>query len=56
VKAYLVAQGLSPDQLKTVSYGESKDRLVEQAGGRDRGMLNRRVVFVIESAAASVTN
>ena len=49
VKRYLVAQGVNPEQVKTVGYGKS--RLVAPgASGNEMGAeSNRRVVFVVET-------
>ncbi|GEM_PF-157855 len=50
VREYLVAQGLSSDQLRTVSYGEDPDRQVIQGaqGPGEEGWQNRRVAMVID--------
>lgn len=52
VKQYLVtAAGISEDQIRTVSYGEARNRLVApKAWGADNpdGMKNRRVTLVID--------
>jgi peptidoglycan-associated lipoprotein len=50
VKAFLVTQGLSDMSIKTVTYGEAKDRQVvpgAQGPGAD-GLQNRRVSLVID--------
>ena len=55
VKAYLVDYaGLSPDLVKTVSYGEAAERLVasESHGPGQEGWENRRVVLVIDHSGA----
>jgi outer membrane protein OmpA-like peptidoglycan-associated protein len=51
VKEYLTTQGINPEQVKTVGYGES--RLVQPgAWGNQMGAeSNRRVVFVVETKA-----
>jgi peptidoglycan-associated lipoprotein len=50
VKAVLVAQGLSDMAVKTVSYGEARDRQVVPGaqGPGAEGMQNRRVSLVID--------
>jgi peptidoglycan-associated lipoprotein len=51
VKSYLVqANGLSPDLLRTVSYGEEVARQIRegQRGPGNEGWENRRVVLVID--------
>ncbi len=57
VKSYLVAQGMEARRIRTVSYGESTDRLIMPGarGPGTTGWENRRVVLVIDhdgSAAA----
>ena len=55
VRSYLItAGGLSPDQVKAVSYGEDTARLVlpGAAGRGDLGRLNRRAVIVIDHSDA----
>ncbi len=56
VKDYLLAQGLSPDRVRAVSYGEETDRLVApgQQGPGEQGWENRRVVLVVDHGDASV--
>ena len=63
VRSYLITTGgLSPDQVRAVSYGETRDRLlVPAAGPGDAGRENRRAVIVIEdpdagTARRAVTN
>ncbi|HEY4131214.1 MAG TPA: OmpA family protein [Gemmatimonadaceae bacterium] len=53
VKSYLTGHGLSTQQLATVGYG--KTRLVTPGASNDQpgAELNRRVVFVIETAGAN---
>jgi peptidoglycan-associated lipoprotein len=55
VKDYLVDKGVSSDQLRAVSYGESAARQVEKgaAGPGTTGWENRRVVMVIDHMASS---
>lgn len=52
VKSYLVQNGLTDQQLRTVSYGETRPRQVEPGarGPGETGLSNRRVAFVIEQA------
>lgn len=55
VKAYLVDNaGLSPDRVRTVSYGENSDRLVasDRHGPGQEGWENRRVALVIDHSGA----
>jgi len=56
VKSYLTENaGLSADRIRTVSYGESADRLVapDAQGPGEAGMQNRRVVLVVDFAPES---
>lgn len=50
VREYLVAQGLAPELVKAVSYGEQTQRLIraDGHGPGDPGWQNRRVVLVID--------
>ncbi len=48
VSGYLMAQGLGPDQVRTVSYGEARNCQVQPGATGERGRLNRRVVLVID--------
>jgi peptidoglycan-associated lipoprotein len=49
VKGFLVQQGLSGDQVKSVSYGEAQNRQVSSAHGPgSEGWENRRVALVID--------
>lgn len=50
VKAYLESQGLVGDRVKTVSYGEDQNRLINDGRGPEAGAENRRVVLVIDYA------
>ena len=55
VKGYLVSQGLAPERVRTVSYGEDTRRLVVHGTpDRDAAEGNRRVVLVIDHSNASV--
>ncbi|HUF49680.1 MAG TPA: OmpA family protein [Longimicrobiales bacterium] len=51
VKTYLVSQGIASAQLRTVSYGEARERLVVPNASRDEGLPNRRVVLVVDMFA-----
>jgi peptidoglycan-associated lipoprotein len=53
VKGYLLSQGLSETLLRTVSYGESRDRLVLPDAIKDAGLPNRRVVLVVDMFAGT---
>ncbi len=56
VKDYLTSQGnLTGDLVRTVSYGESKDRLVQPGakGPGEAGMVNRRVALVIDYSGST---
>jgi len=54
VKSLLVAQGMSADRIKAVSYGEDARRLVADGahGPGTAGWENRRVVLVIDHAGS----
>lgn len=54
VKEILVQNGLEADQLRTVSYGKSPNRLVTQEGGPSRGEENRRVSLVIDYSGTGI--
>lgn len=49
VKQYLVAQGVSPELVKTVGYGEARLVAPGAAGSQIGAESNRRVVFVVET-------
>ena len=52
VKGFLVQQGLSGDQVRSVSYGEAQNRHVSSAHGPgSEGWENRRVALVIDHGA-----
>lgn len=57
VRSYLTeVAGLEEQQVRAVSYGESKERLVAPGQyGRDAGEANRRVVLVIDETSSAVT-
>lgn len=51
VQEYLVGTGgLSADKVRTVSYGEAKDRQIDPGKTHDEGMDNRRVTLVVDFA------
>lgn len=53
VRDYLVSQaGLRPDQVRSVSYGEAENRLLEPHAWGDVGQSNRRVALVVDHAGA----
>jgi peptidoglycan-associated lipoprotein len=54
VRAHLVETGLQGEQVRSVSYGESADRLIrpEAMGPGTPGQENRRVVLVIDHGGA----
>lgn len=53
---YLSTQGINKDQLRAVSYGEEKARLMDaQWGPGETGLRNRRVVLVIEGKDIAAT-
>lgn len=51
VKDYLVSQGIDASQLRTVSYGEARERLIVPGATGEDGMPNRRVVLVVDMFA-----
>lgn len=54
VKAYLIDQGLAPERVRSVSYGEDTRRLVVHGQiDREEGQDNRRVVLVIDHTDAT---
>ncbi|RPE81476.1 OmpA family protein [Vulcaniibacterium tengchongense] len=54
VRDYLVASGgLAPGQVRAVSYGEDKNRLVRPGAVGDAGRDNRRVALVVDYAGVS---
>jgi peptidoglycan-associated lipoprotein len=57
VREYLISSGgLSADQVRAVSYGESENRLVAPgAAGPDDGRPNRRVALVIDDVGVRST-
>ena len=53
VRDYLTSKGLTGDQLGTVGYGETRLVTPRAWGNQPGAELNRRVVFVIETAGQS---
>jgi len=55
VKTYLVGQGMIDEQLRTVSYGEARNRQVAPgvAGERAGAEANRRVTLVLDTRPAA---
>lgn len=54
VKAYLIDQGLAPERIRSVSYGEDTRRLVVHGQvDREESQDNRRVVLVIDHTNAT---
>lgn len=54
VKAYLIDQGLAPERLRSVSYGEDTRRLIVHGQvDQEEGQDNRRVVLVIDHTDAT---
>jgi peptidoglycan-associated lipoprotein len=51
VKGYLVGQGVSESALRTVSYGETRNRLIDARATHDQpgAQSNRRVAFVMDT-------
>jgi outer membrane protein OmpA-like peptidoglycan-associated protein len=56
VKDYLVSQGMGETLLRTVSYGESRDRLIAPTATKDQpeAVANRRVTFVIDTRGSGM--
>lgn len=52
VKDFLVSKGLGDQQLRAVGYGESRQVRPGASGDAQGAELNRRVVFVVETAGA----
>lgn len=50
IRDYLVSAGLSAEQLRAVSYGEDKNRLVRPGAVGEAGRDNRRVSLVVDYA------
>jgi peptidoglycan-associated lipoprotein len=51
VKTYLVSSGLTTEQLATIGYGETRQVTPKASKDMPGADLNRRVVFVVETAA-----
>ena len=49
VRDYLSSKGLTPDQLRTVGYGETRQVVVGAERDAPGAEMNRRVVFVVET-------
>lgn len=56
IRDYLVGAGLSATQVRAVSYGEDKNRLVRPGATGEAGRDNRRVSLVVDYAGAPRTN
>lgn len=52
IRDYLVGAGLSAEQVRAVSYGEDKNRLVRPGATGEAGRDNRRVSLVVDYAGA----
>jgi peptidoglycan-associated lipoprotein len=52
IRDYLVGAGLSAEQVRAVSYGEDKNRLVRPGAVGEAGRDNRRVSLVVDYAGA----
>lgn len=55
IRDYLVGAGLSAGQVRAVSYGEDKNRLVRPGATGEAGRDNRRVSLVVDYAGAPRT-
>jgi peptidoglycan-associated lipoprotein len=57
VRDYLMARGMTADQLRTVSYGKAANRLVMPgaAASAPGAELNRRVAFVVDARGTAST-
>jgi len=58
VRDYLVSDGgFTADQIRSASYGESKNRLItREFGPGDKGQENRRVVLVLDFVASALNH
>jgi peptidoglycan-associated lipoprotein len=58
VKGYLIAQGLTESAVRTVSYGETRNRLIDPDATHDEpgAMSNRRVAFVMDTRTMAGTS
>lgn len=52
IRDHLVSAGLSAEQVRAVSYGEDKNRLVRPGATGEAGRDNRRVSLVVDYAGA----
>ncbi len=55
VKQYLASNGLSAARIRTVSYGEARNRQINPGAFGDRGMANRRVALVVDYTGGAGT-
>ena len=55
VRDYLIAQGMSASELRAVSYGDVRNRLVKPGAWGGQGEVNRRVALVVDFAAPGAT-
>jgi peptidoglycan-associated lipoprotein len=53
VRDYLITQGMSASELRAVSYGAARNRLVKPGAWGAKGEVNRRVALVVDFAAPS---
>jgi peptidoglycan-associated lipoprotein len=58
VRDFLVSDGgFTADQIRSASYGESKNRLItNEFGPGEKGMQNRRVVLVLDFVASALNH
>jgi peptidoglycan-associated lipoprotein len=54
VRDYLIAQGMKAGDLRAVSYGDARNRLVKPGAWGARGEVNRRVSLVVDFAMPGV--
>jgi peptidoglycan-associated lipoprotein len=55
VRDYLVAQGLNPEKLRTISYGKAQNRQVVRGAWGQHGEANRRVALVVDGIDVAET-
>ena len=55
VKQHLASNGLDSGRIRTVSYGEARNRQIDPGAYGDRGMANRRVSLVVDYTGAAGT-
>ena len=53
VRNYLIAQGMTSSELRTVSYGAARNRQVKPGAWGAKGEVNRRVALVVDFAEPS---